>query len=202
MDQFDLSRLKTVHCGAAPLSVDVANSASKRLGVGISYGYGMTELSPLSHLTYRHADAQKPESTGHCLPNTVCKIIDLDSKAELEPGVEGEVCVRGPQVMKGYLNQPEATAELIDSEGWVHTGDVGYADADGALFIVDRLKELIKVQGSSGRAGGVGSSPAFAPVNRRRSRDSQPRRNCRRSTDCLCGAKRKGFVGRDHGLRS
>jgi acyl-CoA synthetase (AMP-forming)/AMP-acid ligase II len=147
VDQFDLSSLKKVHCGAAPLSVEVASSASKRLGVGISYGYGMTELSPLSHLTYRHADVQKPESTGHCLPNTLCKIIDLDSKAELEPGVEGEVCVRGPQVMKGYLNQPEATAELIDSEGWLHTGDVGYADADGALFIVDRLKELIKYKG-------------------------------------------------------
>lgn len=147
VDRFDLSKLKTMHCGAAPLSVDVANSACKRLGVNISYGYGMTELSPLSHLTYRKASVQKPESTGYCLPNTLCKIIDVDSKIELEPGAEGEVCVRGPQVMKGYLNQPEATAELIDSEGWLHTGDIGYADEDGALFIVDRLKELIKYKG-------------------------------------------------------
>ena len=147
VDRFDLSKLKTMHCGAAPLSVDVANSACKRLGVNISYGYGMTELSPLSHLTYRKANVQKPESTGYCLPNTLCKIVDVDSKIELGPGAEGEVCVRGPQVMKGYLNQPEATAELIDSEGWLHTGDIGYADEDGALFIVDRLKELIKYKG-------------------------------------------------------
>lgn len=147
VDRFDLSKLKTMHCGAAPLSVDVANSACKRLGVNISYGYGMTELSPLSHLTYRKANVHKPESTGYCLPNTWCKIIDVDSKIELGPSAEGEVCVRGPQVMKGYLNQPEATAGLIDSEGWLHTGDIGYADEDGALFIVDRLKELIKYKG-------------------------------------------------------
>jgi len=147
VDRFDLSKLETMHCGAAPLSVDVANSACKRLGVRISYGYGMTELSPLSHLTYRKANVEKPESTGYCLPNTLCKIIDVESKMELGPGAEGEVCARGPQVMKGYLNQPEATAELIDSEGWLHTGDIGYADEDGALFIVDRLKELIKYKG-------------------------------------------------------
>lgn len=147
VDRFDLSKLKTMHCGAAPLSVDIANSACKRLKVNISYGYGMTELSPLSHLTYRKANVEKPESTGYCLPNTWCKIVDVDSKIELGPGAEGEVCVRGPQVMKGYLNQPEATAELIDSEGWLHTGDIGYADEDGALFIVDRLKELIKYKG-------------------------------------------------------
>jgi len=147
VDRFNLSKLETMHCGAAPLSVEVANAACERLGVRISYGYGMTELSPLSHLTYSGSNEEKPGSAGHCLPNTLCKIIDVESKQELEPGAEGEVCVRGPQVMKGYLNQPEATAELIDSEGWLHTGDVGYADEDGALFIVDRLKELIKYKG-------------------------------------------------------
>jgi acyl-CoA synthetase (AMP-forming)/AMP-acid ligase II len=71
----------------------------------------------------------------------------VETRVELGPGEEGEVCVRGPQVMKGYLNQPEATADLIDDEGWLHTGDVGYVDEDGALFIVDRLKELIKYKG-------------------------------------------------------
>jgi acyl-CoA synthetase (AMP-forming)/AMP-acid ligase II len=147
VDRFDLSKLDGLHCGAAPLSPEVANACSKRLGVRISFGYGMTELSPLSHLSYRDAGTLKPDSTGYCLPNTVCKIIDLETKAELKPGEKGEVCVRGPQVMKGYLGQPEATAEIIDSEGWVHTGDIGYADEDGALFIVDRLKELIKYKG-------------------------------------------------------
>lgn len=147
VDRFDLSKLDSLHCGAAPLSPEVANACSQRLGVRINFGYGMTELSPLSHLSYRNAPAVKPNSTGYCLPNTHCKIIDVETRAELKPGEKGEVCVRGPQVMKGYLGQPQATAELIDSEGWVHTGDIGYADEDGALFIVDRLKELIKYKG-------------------------------------------------------
>jgi len=147
VERFDLSKLEALHCGAAPLSSEVANACSTRLGVRVSYGYGMTELSPLSHLSYRNAEKHKPDSTGYCLPNTVCKIIDVETKVVLKPGEKGEVCVRGPQVMKGYLGQPEATAEMIDSEGWVHTGDIGYADEDGALFIVDRLKELIKYKG-------------------------------------------------------
>lgn len=147
VDRFDLSKLETMHCGAAPLSVEVANAACERLGVRISYGYGMTELSPLSHLTYSGNNKENQGSVGYCLPNTTCKIVGMESQAELGPGEEGEICIRGPQVMKGYLGQPEATAEIIDSDQWVHTGDVGYADEDGALFIVDRLKELIKYKG-------------------------------------------------------
>jgi acyl-CoA synthetase (AMP-forming)/AMP-acid ligase II len=147
VDRFDLSHLTTVFSGAAPLSVEVAKACCDRLNVRINYGYGMTELSPLSHLTYRLVEADKPESTGYCLPNTVCKIVDAETKAELPAGASGEVWVRGPQVMKGYLGHPEATAEIIDSEGWLHTGDIGYADEDGALYIVDRLKELIKYKG-------------------------------------------------------
>ena len=147
VDRFDLAKLETLHCGAAPLSVEVAYAACERLGVRISYGYGMTELSPLSHLTYSSANSDQPDSAGYCLPNTVCKIVDADTKEELDAGENGEVCVRGPQVMKGYLGQPQATAEIIDGEGWLHTGDIGYADTDGALYIVDRLKELIKYKG-------------------------------------------------------
>jgi acyl-CoA synthetase (AMP-forming)/AMP-acid ligase II len=80
-------------------------------------------------------------------PNTECKIVDLTTGAALGPNQEGEVCVRGPQIMKGYLNRPEATAQTIDSENWLHTGDVGYADEEGHFFIVDRAKELIKYKG-------------------------------------------------------
>jgi acyl-CoA synthetase (AMP-forming)/AMP-acid ligase II len=147
LDRFDLSKLETLHCGAAPLSVEVADTACERLGVDIRYGYGMTELSPLSHLTYSEGHEDKPASAGYCLPNTTCKIVGVDSRVELEPGEEGEVCVRGPQVMKGYLGQPQATAELIDDDGWLRTGDIGYVDEDGALYVVDRLKELIKYKG-------------------------------------------------------
>ena len=67
--------------------------------------------------------------------------------AELESGQDGEICVRGPQVMKGYLNRPDATTAMVDADGWLHTGDIGYADEDGCFFIVDRLKELIKYKG-------------------------------------------------------
>jgi acyl-CoA synthetase (AMP-forming)/AMP-acid ligase II len=79
--------------------------------------------------------------------NTESKIVDLATGAELGSDEEGEICVRGPQVMKGYLNNPEATAAMIDAEGWLHTGDIGYANADGCFFVVDRVKELIKYKG-------------------------------------------------------
>lgn len=148
LERFDLSKLETIHCGAAPLSVEVASAACERLRARIRYGYGMTELSPLSHLTYSEGNVEdKAASAGYCLPNTTCKIVSVEDRVELGPGEEGEVWVRGPQVMKGYLNQLVATVELIDDEGWVHTGDIGYVDKDGALFIVDRLKELIKYKG-------------------------------------------------------
>ena len=74
-------------------------------------------------------------------------MVDVTTGAELGPKQEGEICVRGPQVMKGYLNRPEATAAMVDPEGWLHTGDIGFADDDGCFFIVDRLKELIKYKG-------------------------------------------------------
>jgi acyl-CoA synthetase (AMP-forming)/AMP-acid ligase II len=80
-------------------------------------------------------------------PNTEAKVINLETGEALGPNQEGEVCVRGPQVMKGYLNRPDATAATIDSEGWLHTGDIGYADEGGHFFIVDRAKELIKYKG-------------------------------------------------------
>ena len=86
-------------------------------------------------------------SVGVPAPNTECKVIDLETGAALGPNQEGEVCVRGPQVMRGYLNRPDATAATIDPEGWLHTGDIGYADDDGHFFIVDRAKELIKYKG-------------------------------------------------------
>ncbi|HEY0723685.1 MAG TPA: AMP-binding protein, partial [Pyrinomonadaceae bacterium] len=75
------------------------------------------------------------------------KIIDLETGESLVPGEKGEICVRGPQIMKGYLNKPEATAQTIDADRWLHTGDIGYADEDGHFFIVDRAKELIKYKG-------------------------------------------------------
>jgi acyl-CoA synthetase (AMP-forming)/AMP-acid ligase II len=147
VDEHDLSSLHTVFSGAAPLSEDVAMAASARLGCRVIQGYGMTEASPVTHATRIRAGKIKVAGVGPLLPNTEGKIVDTASGAELGPNEQGEICVRGPQVMKGYLNCPEATAAMVDANGWLHTGDVGYADEDGCFFVVDRVKELIKYKG-------------------------------------------------------
>jgi acyl-CoA synthetase (AMP-forming)/AMP-acid ligase II len=149
VERYDLSRLHTIFSGAAPLSVEMARLAASRLGCEIAQGYGLTETSPVTHAT-RAAPAGgglTPVGIGPPLPNTEAKVVDLTTGAELGPSQEGEICIRGPQVMKGYLNQPAATAAMIDAEGWLHTGDVGHAAEDGCFFIVDRVKELIKYKG-------------------------------------------------------
>jgi 4-coumarate--CoA ligase len=145
VDEFDLSHLRLMNSGAAPLKAELAAEASKRLGCEVVQGYGMTELSPVSHLT--PTGWFRPGSVGITAPNTQTLIVDSVTGADLDTGEEGEVWVRGPQVMKGYLNNSQATAATLDADGWLHTGDLGYIDADGHLYIVDRLKELIKYKG-------------------------------------------------------
>ena len=105
----------------------------------------MTELSPVSHAT--PPGMFKPGSVGVTVPNTEVNIVDPATGSSLGVDQDGEVWVRGPQVMKGYLNNEAATKITIDDDGWLHTGDIGHIDADGHLFIVDRLKELIKYKG-------------------------------------------------------
>src|SRR6266542_7069818 len=107
----------------------------------------MTETSPVTHSSPADPAQVKFGSVGLAAPNTECKIIDLETGESLGPNKEGEVCVRGPQIMMGYLNRPEATAATIDPDRWLHTGDIGYADDDGHFYIVDRAKELIKYKG-------------------------------------------------------
>jgi len=143
VDNYDLSAVKTLFSGAAPISADVAGAAASRLDCQFKQGYGMTETSPCTHAT---RVGHEP-GIGPPVPNTEAKIVDLESGAELGPDEDGEICVRGPQVMKGYLNRPDATAAMIDADGWLHTGDVGHADATGRFFVVDRVKELIKYKG-------------------------------------------------------
>ena len=145
VDKYDLSSVKQVFSGAAPLSAELALEAGARIGCEFVQGYGMTELSPVSHLT--PLGGFKPGSCGVTAPNTETLIVDPASGDQLPLGADGEVWVRGPQVMRGYLNNPAATAITIDEDGWLHTGDIGHIDADGHLFIVDRLKELIKFKG-------------------------------------------------------
>jgi acyl-CoA synthetase (AMP-forming)/AMP-acid ligase II len=141
---YDLSSLRLVLSGAAPLDESLAMACSARIGCTLSQGYGLTETSPVTHY---NADASPPGSIGPCIPNTECMVVDPATGAELGPREQGELLVRGPQIMKGYLNNPAATARTIDRDGWLHTGDLGYADERGYFYIVDRLKELIKYKG-------------------------------------------------------
>jgi acyl-CoA synthetase (AMP-forming)/AMP-acid ligase II len=144
---YDLSKVHGALSAAAPLGDPIARAFAERLGCRISQAYGMTEVSGASHLGATEPSKNKPASAGRCLPNTECKVVDVVSGAGLPIGEQGEILVRGPTVMKGYLNQPEATSATIDAEGWLRTGDIGYADADGDFYIVDRAKELIKYKG-------------------------------------------------------
>lgn len=146
VDNFDLSSLRLVFSGAAPLGEELAIELSKRLDCPVVQGYGMTEASPVTHLSPTGGDV-KPGAVGLVVPNTEVKIADIATGAPLPANEEGEVCIRGPQIMKGYLNRPDATAESIDEEKWYHTGDIGYVDDDGFFYIVDRVKELIKYKG-------------------------------------------------------
>ena len=142
--QHDLSALRTIVSAAAPLAPALATAMEQRLHARVAQGYGMTEIAGASHVQ-RAGDP--PESVGAALPNVTWKVIDIDSGAALPAGQHGEICVRGPSLMSGYWKQPAATQATLDADGWLHTGDIGYADDEGRCFIVDRLKELIKFKG-------------------------------------------------------
>src|SRR6056300_322494 len=145
VDNYDLSSLKQVFSGAAPLGGEIALEASARIGCEVVQGYGMTELSPVSHTT--PPGMFKAGSIGVLIPSTECRIVDPESGKDLGIGEDGEIWVRGPQVMPGYLNNEQATKNTIEEDGWLHTGDIGHIDEDGHFTIVDRLKELIKFKG-------------------------------------------------------
>jgi len=141
----DLSSLVSIGCGAAPLGMATEQAAARRLNCKVEQGYGMTEASAVISMTY--TDRPRLGSCGQLIPATEARIIDPSTQADVERGASGELWFRGPQAFVGYLNDPAGTARTITAEGWVRTGDVGHFDADGYLYITDRLKELIKVKG-------------------------------------------------------
>jgi acyl-CoA synthetase (AMP-forming)/AMP-acid ligase II len=144
----DFSKLKLVISGAAPLDAELAGRAEARIGAPIRQGYGMTELSPVSHKSRLARVAETPPgSVGALIPNTEARLVDPETGEDVAEGEAGEIWVRGPQVMRGYLNNPEATADTLVEDGWLRTGDIARIDPDGFTFIVDRLKELIKYKG-------------------------------------------------------
>ena len=147
VDDFDLSSVRIMLSGAAPLGPDLQRAVGERIGCGVVQGYGMTEASPVTHLVPDDAAGAAPGSIGVPVPNTECRVVDVLTGEDVPPGEVGEIWVRGPQVMTGYRNNPEATAHTVDADGWLRTGDIGRVDDDGAFWIVDRLKELIKYKG-------------------------------------------------------
>lgn len=150
--QFNLSSVRKVLSGAAPMGKELEEALRVYLpqNVVIGQGYGMTEAGPVLAMCMSFAKYPRPVKAGSCgtvVRNAEMKIIDTETGASLGRNKPGEICIRGNQVMKGYLNNPDATANAIDQDGWLHTGDVGYVDDDGEVFIVDRVKEIIKYNG-------------------------------------------------------
>ncbi len=140
--EYDTSSFRSILCAAAPLAAHLEQECADLIGCIVKQGWGMTEAcGPATTILN---DNPRRGSVGPPVPNTECRVVDPASGEELEPGQTGEIQLRGPQVMKGYLNQPQATAAAIEPDGWLHTGDLGYADPDGFFYIVDRLKEVIK----------------------------------------------------------
>ncbi|HEX7282653.1 MAG TPA: long-chain fatty acid--CoA ligase, partial [Vicinamibacterales bacterium] len=149
--EFNLDRVCTFNSGSAPIPLEVIEKFERLVNVPLQQGYGLSEASPVTHST-PHLATRKPASIGLPMPDTDMKIVDLETGAiELPLGEEGELCVSGPQIMKGYWNRPDETAIALrtDEHGvtWLHTGDIARVDDDGFVFIVQRKKDLIIVDG-------------------------------------------------------
>lgn len=151
VEKYDLSSIKMVMSGAAPLGKELEDAFRARLpNAVLGQGYGMTEAGPVLAMCLAFAKTPfsvKPGSCGTVVRNAEVKIIDTETGMSLPYNQPGEICIRGPQIMKGYLNDPHATANTIDKDGYLHTGDVAFIDEDEEMFIVDRVKEIIKFKG-------------------------------------------------------
>jgi acyl-CoA synthetase (AMP-forming)/AMP-acid ligase II len=147
VERFDLSALEGIMSGAAPLGEGLQRACAERLGCMVMQGYGLTESSPVTHITVDSPEWIRPGTIGRLVPNQECRIVDPETGVDVEEGKDGEIWVRGPNVMRGYLNNPEATAATVTPDGWLKTGDIGHANEEGYFTVVDRLKELIKYKG-------------------------------------------------------
>ncbi|HUF53148.1 MAG TPA: AMP-binding protein [Dehalococcoidia bacterium] len=144
-DKYDTSTLTMIMSGAAPLPPEVARAAGKALDTTVLQGYGMTETSPVTNVN--PITRIKDATVGPPIADTIEKVVSLEDGAELGPGGVGELRVFGPQVMKGYWNNADATAETLPEPGWINTGDIVSVDDDGYVTILDRKKEMIKYKG-------------------------------------------------------
>jgi acyl-CoA synthetase (AMP-forming)/AMP-acid ligase II len=140
---YDLSSLRVLTSGAAPLAADLARTVAARLGCRVKQGYGMTELGGGTHIG-PDSGPDRPDCIGPAVPGVECRIVDPVTAEDLGPGEAGELLIRSPGMMSGYLDNLAATAATINTEGWLHTGDIATVDADGWFRVTDRIKELIK----------------------------------------------------------
>ncbi|XP_022719877.1 4-coumarate--CoA ligase 2-like [Durio zibethinus] len=149
--QFDLSSIRAVLSGAAPLGKELEGALRGRVPQAVlGQGYGMTEAGPVLSMCLGFAKHPFPTKSGSCgtvVRNAELKVVDPETGCSLGYNQPGEICIRGSQIMKGYLNDTAATETTIDVDGWLHTGDIGYVDEDDEIFIVDRVKEIIKFKG-------------------------------------------------------
>ena len=145
---YDLSAMQAACLAAAPASEDLQRRMQNACGFPVFQAYGMTELSPVATIDYIEPDRLTPGCVGTAIADTELRVVDLDAGTDdVPPGEIGELIARGPQVMKGYYNNPEATAETITPDGWLRTGDIVRMDPQGRVWILDRKKELIKYKG-------------------------------------------------------
>ncbi|MEN8119542.1 MAG: AMP-binding protein [Bacteroidota bacterium] len=143
VNKIDISSIKGCFSGSAPLPVEVIHEFETKTGAVIVEAYGLTEASPITHIYPFAGGARKVGSVGIPFPDTECRIINLEDESKFMPiGESGELIMKGPQIMLGYLNQPKATAETL-KDGWLHTGDIGKMDEDGYFYIIDRKKDVI-----------------------------------------------------------
>jgi long-chain acyl-CoA synthetase len=140
-EDYDLSALRVCVSGGAAMPVEVLRQFEKAFGCTVLEGYGLSETSPVASFNHPHRE-RKPGSIGTPIRGVEMRVVD-DARAEIPQGEVGEIAIRGHNVMKGYWNKPEATAEVVSADGWFHTGDVGRVDDDGYYFVVDRKKDLI-----------------------------------------------------------
>ena len=144
--EYDLSGIKLATSGAAPLALPVLDQMLESFSGVVCEAYGMTECTMGATANPPDRENIRQGSVGIPVFDTECKVVDLQTGADLPPGEEGEICIKGPQVMQGYWNRPDATAEVL-KDGWLHTGDIGKQDEDGYFYITDRKKDMIIYKG-------------------------------------------------------